>query len=252
LFHLAAEVYGIGGNSDFKERVFFNNTMMNTLLIEEAKKVGTEKILAMGTVAAYPDSAPEPISEANIWNGAPHASEYGYAQSKRSMLAQLETYKSAGGPDFVFAISTNLYGENDNFDTRHGHVLPSLIHKFYNAKVNGSNVTIWGDGTAARDFMHSQDAARALLVLMERGSGPVNIGSGEVTKISDVVEILTKHLGLQGRIIWDSTKPNGRKFCRLNLTRLKSLGFTCEQNMEKGVISTYRWFEENYSNARKS
>ncbi|OYW20449.1 MAG: hypothetical protein B7Z52_02285 [Burkholderiales bacterium 12-64-5] len=166
---MAGFVRGIMGNMESKAESFLKNLLINTHVIDAAQTVGVKKIVAMGTVAAYPDPAPAyPITEDMIWSGAPHTSENSYGQAKRAMLAMLQAYQESYGLPFVFAISTNLYGPYDNFDVKHGHVIPSLIRKFYEAKCDGGTVTVWGDGSAQRDFMYIDDTAAALVACMER------------------------------------------------------------------------------------
>lgn len=246
VFHLAAAVYGIGGNLKNKGRIFLDNILINTHVIEAAHLVGVKKILAMGTVAAYPEVQLEPVTENLIWQGPPHASESSYGHAKRAMLAQLLAYQENYNMDFAYVISTNLYGPYDKFDIHYGHVIPSLIKKFYEAKRNNTQVSIWGDGSAARDFMYSKDMARALINIMHKVSGPINVATGLKTKIKEVVDILASYLNMKSQVAWDASMPNGRKYYELDLSRLNSVGFTAEYSIEQGLIETYNWFLENY------
>jgi GDP-L-fucose synthase len=222
---------------------------MNTHVIEASRLCGVKKVIAMGTIAAYPEPSHQPVKEEQIWEGPPHGSESSYGHAKRAMLAQLLAYRETYGLDFSYVISTNLFGPNDKFNSQFGHVIPSLIRKFYEAKKNGSDVVIWGDGTAARDFLYSKDMARALILIMNKYSGSINVASGKKTPIREVVQLLSDYFGIQSQIHWDSQKPNGRKFYEIDLSHLQSIGFEPARTLEEGLIETLDWFslkfEEN-------
>lgn len=245
IFHAAASVFGIGGNIKNRASIFLDNILMNTHVIEAGRQVEVEKIIAMGTVAAYPDAI-NPLREEQIWDGPPHGSESSYGHAKRSMLAQLLAYQENYGLDFAYVISTNLYGPHDKFDCQQGHVIPSLIRKFYEAKKNNTEVVIWGDGSAARDFLYSKDMARALILIMNKYHGAINVASGAKTEIKDLVAFLTDYFEMQGKVRWDSQMPNGRKFCEINLSNLKSLGFNSHYTTETGLRETLDWFVSQY------
>ncbi len=246
VFHCAGAVYGIGGNLKNRGSIFLDNILLNTHVIEASRLSGTKKIIAMGTVAAYPDPKQEPVKEEQIWEGPPHGSESSYGHAKRAMLAQLLAYQENYGLDFAYAISTNLYGPNDRFDVQLGHVIPSLIRKFYEAKKMDNNVSIWGDGTAARDFLYSKDMARALVEIMHKYTGPINVASGKKTRIKEAVAILSDYFDLHGRVEWNPKMPNGRKFYELDLSQLQSIGFQPQYTFEKGLLDTLQWFSSKY------
>lgn len=246
VFHSAAAVFGIGGNLKNPAKIFFDNVLMNSHVIEASHLCGTKKIIAMGTVAAYAEPRSLPVKEEDIWEGPPHDSESSYGHAKRAMLAQLQAYKQNYGLDYAYVISTNLYGQNDKFNTRFGHVIPSLICKFYEAKKNGTNVEIWGDGSAARDFLYSKDMARALVLLMNQFSGAINVASGKKCNIHDVVDLLTDYFEMHGRVQWDTKMPNGRKFYEVDLTKLRTLGFLPLYTMKDGLLETLEWFSTTY------
>lgn len=253
VFHLAGFVRGIMGNMQNKATSFLHNILMNTHVVEATWQSKAKKIVAMGTVAAYPDPAPAyPITEEMIWQGAPHGSENSYGHAKRAMLAQLEAYRESYGLDYAFAISTNLYGPNDNFDTEHGHVIPSLVRKFYEAKQTSATVTVWGNGEAKRDFLYSADMAAALVALMEELSGAVNIGSGMTVTIRDAVELLGYHTGMSSHVMWDTAKPNGQHFRECDLSRLFNTGFRPHYDLTRGLRETYDWYAANEPRARKA
>lgn len=246
VFHNAATVYGIGGNKQHQASVFLDNVLINTHVIEASQQVGVKKIVAMGTVAAYPEPKVVPIKEEQIWDGPPHASESSYGHAKRAMLAQLLAYQDNYGLDYAYAISTNLYGPNDKFDIQNGHVIPSLIRKFYEAKKNDSQVSVWGDGTAKRDFLYAKDLARALTLMMNKHTGSINVASGIETEIKEVVSVLSDYFGMSGKVTWDSSMPNGRACYEMDLTHLNSIGFKSEYDLECGLKQTLDWFVSKY------
>ncbi len=246
VFHTAAAVFGIGGNLKNRGSIFLDNILVNTHVIEASRLAKVKKIIAMGTVAAYPETGKSPIRETQIWEGPPHGSESSYGHAKRAMLAQLLAYQENYGLDFAYVISTNLYGPRDKFDSEYGHVIPSLIRKFYEAKKEGRAVTIWGDGTASRDFLYSKDMARALLAIMQEFTGPINVATGFEKKIKDVVTVLTDYFDMQGNVFWDAQKPNGRKFSPLDLRALNNLRFAPSFTLEQGLKETLDWFSSNY------
>ncbi len=248
VFHLAASVYGIGGNVVNRGAIFLNNNLMNTHVIEASRLSGVKKIIAMGSIAAYPQTCIAPIKESHIWDGPPHHSESSYSHSKRAMLAHLEAYQENYDLDFAYVISTNLYGPNDKFDPQFGHVIPSLIRKFYEAKRDARDVQIWGDGTAARDFLYSKDMAHALHLIMNKYSGSINIASGIESKIKSVISVLSDYFEMHHQIKWDSSMPNGRAYCSLDLKNMKALPFTSIYSLEAGLKETIDWFCLNYAN----
>lgn len=242
VFHTAASVYGIRGNVKNRGSVFTDNILINTHVIESSRLAKVQKIIAMGTIAAYPETTLSPIKEEQIWDGPPHGSESSYAHAKRAMLAQLLAYRENYNLDYAYIISTNLYGPNDKFDSHHGHVIPSLIRKFYEAKKNGTEVEIWGDGTASRDFLYSKDMARALIMIMNQYSGPINVASGKETKIKEIVDFLTDYLEMHQKVRWNSQMPNGRKFSPIDLTYTQSIGFNPIYSTQDGLKETLEWF----------
>jgi GDP-L-fucose synthase len=252
VYHLAAAVYGIMGNMSNKAMVFLRNILINTHVLEASRLAGIKKVVAMGSASSYPYPPPElPLSEKIFWMGEPHHSENSYGHAKRSMLAQLNAYQESYGMEFAFVISTNLYGPNDKFDSEFGHVIPSLIRKFYEAKMKGSNVNIWGDGSACRDFLYASDAAEALMLIMKRISGVVNMASGTVSSIKEVVDHLSTHVGMKNHVVWDPSKPNGQEYRSFDLSRLATVGFVPKISLKKGLSQAYMWYENNVHLARK-
>lgn len=251
VFHFAALVYGIMGNMRNKGLSFLNNVLINTHVIEAARRVGVRKVVAMGSGCVYPYPAPSlPLKECDLWQGMPHESEDSYAHAKRAMLAQLQAYRESDGLDSAFVISCNLFGPRDKFDVALGHVVPSLVKKFCDAKKNNGRVLIWGNGSARRDFMYVKDAAKACCIIMDKISGPVNMGSGRVSSIREIVDTLAAETGMQDRLSWDESKPNGQDFRQYDLQRLCLAGFKPDYTIEDGLRETYRWYEEHSDKAR--
>lgn len=251
VFHLAARVYGIMGNMRNKGSSFLDNTWINTHTIEAARLAGVRKIVAMGTGSVYPYPSPGlPLTEDMVWSGKPHWSEDSYAHAKRAMLAQLIAYEEQYEVPYAFVISGNLYGPNDKFDPEFGHVTPALVRKFYEAKLAGSEVIVWGHGTAQRDFMHSADAARALLAILRHVEGPVNMASGVVHTIRDIVDVLTAITSLTDKVAWDTCKPDGQDYRAYDLSRLSTTGFRPEVSLQDGLRQTYEWYAAHAGRAR--
>jgi GDP-L-fucose synthase len=246
VFHLAASVYGIAGNVKNRGSLFLENILMNTHVIESSRLSGVKKIIAMGTIAAYPPPVSIPVKEDHIWNGPPHASENSYGHAKRAMLAQLLAYHENYNLDFAYVISTNLYGPNDKFDSQFGHVIPSLIRKFYEAKKHSKNIEIWGDGTAARDFLYAKDMARALVFIMNKLSLSINVSSGKKTTIKEVVQLLSNYFEIDKEIVWNTAMPNGRSHYEIDLSLIKSAGFEPAYTFAAGLTETLDWFCTEY------
>lgn len=251
VYHLAARVSGIMGNMKNRAAAYYDNILINTHLIEACQENGVAKIVAMGTTAIYSDDVSLPMSEDDIWLGAPHHSERPYGHAKRAMLAQLEAYREQYGMDFAYAVSTNLYGENDRFDEQFGHVIPSLISKFHRAISAQEGVTVWGDGSPERDFLYSRDAARALIMIAEKASGPINMASGSTVAIRDAVETIRRVSGFEGEITWDASKPNGQQLRDYNIARLDGIGFRPAIALEEGLQRTWDWYSANAVSARR-
>lgn len=251
VYHLAARVYGIMGNLQNKAAAYLDNTRINTNVIEAAKEAGVRKIVAMGSSAIYSDSVTLPMTEEQIWVGPPHYSEAAYAHSKRGMLAQLEAYRDQYGIDFAFCVSTNLYGPHDKFDEKWGHVIPSLISKFYNANLASGDVSVWGTGKARRDFLFSEDAAYAMRLIGETFNGPINLATGVTQTIRETVEMISEISNFKGAVNWDSSKPDGQNLRDYDISKLKSLGFEPRHDLRQGLEKTYSWFERNAASARK-
>lgn len=251
VYHLAARVSGIMGNLRAQGQAYLDNVRMNTNAVEAARLAGARKLVAMGSAAIYSDMVRLPMQEEEVWIGPPHASEAGYAHAKRAMLAQLETYRDQWGMDFAYCISTNLFGPNDKFDEKHGHVIPSLISKFHRAVQDGSPVTVWGTGTPRRDFLYVKDAATAMRMIGEAFSGPINLATGAAVSIGEAVEIIRDISGYSRDLVWDRSKPDGQKLRAYDVNKLVALGFRPRYSLRTALEETYRWFDAHAAEVRR-
>lgn len=251
VYHLAARVRGIMGNAGAHGLAYLDNILINTHAIEAARLAGARKLVAMGSAAIYSDRVALPMREDEVWHGPPHPSESGYAHAKRAMLAQLEAYREQWGLDYAYAISTNLYGPQDRFDEQHGHVIPSLISKFHRAARTGETVSVWGSGRPQRDFLYVGDAARALRLIGDGFTGPINLASGHPVSIRETVALIAELAGHRGEIAWDAAKPDGQLLRDYDLSRLAALGFTPGYGLREGLAATLAWFDANATSLRR-
>jgi len=251
VFHLAAKVFGLGGNKRYPGAMYYENAAINLNIVDASRVFGVEKITALGTGCVYPvELGGELLREDTVFDGPPHDSEWAYAQAKRGMLAHLTANAAEYGQKFAYAISGNLYGPNDLFDVEHGHVVPSLVAKFHAAAVANRPVSVWGTGRAERDFTHAADAARALVMAHEKLDGAYNMGSGVVVTIRDVVEATHAAAGGNVEIEWDASKPDGQMRRFYDLSRLQGIGFKPRFDLISGIADTYQWYAANYPNVR--
>lgn len=249
VFHMAARVHGLGGNAKYKSDVLVENTIMNINVIEASRKNDVKKIVAMGSGCVYPDlKNTEELFEEYVFDGSPHPSEDSYGHSKRLMLSHLEAARTQYGLNSAFVISGNMYGPGDSFNIEDGHVIPSLISKFFQARESGASVKVWGSGVAIRDFTHADDMARALEIILMSAEGHINAGSGYRHAIRDIVEILQGITGVE--VEWQTDKPDGQLIRYYNLDKLQGLGFKPEIQLSDGVPATFEWFEKHYPNIR--
>ena len=246
VIHLAAVVGGIGANMDNPGKYFYDNIMMGVMLLEECRKAAVKKVLALGTVCAYPKFAPTPFREEELWNGYPEETNAPYGLAKKMLLVQSQAYRKQYGMNSVYLLPVNLYGPEDSFDESKSHVIPALIKKCMDAKVNGAQeIVLWGDGTPTREFLYVDDAARGIVDAAERynDSMPVNLGSSFEIKISDLAALIAKTTGFDGKIVWDETKPNGQPRRNLDTSKAKKLfGFEASTSLEEGLKATVEWY----------
>ena len=246
IIHLAAHVGGIGANREHPAEFFYDNLMMGVQLMHEAWKHGVQKFIAIGTVCAYPKFTPVPFKEDDIWNGYPEETNAPYGLAKKMLLVQSQSYRQQYGFNSVFLIPVNLYGPGDNFRPESSHVIPALIKKCVEAKTNGDKeVVIWGDGSPTREFVYVEDAAEGIAAATEKynGSEPVNIGSGNEISIKDLANLIAHLTGFDGRMVFDTSKPNGQPRRGLDVSRAEELfGFRAKTNFEDGLRATIDWY----------
>lgn len=248
IIHLAAHVGGIGANREHPAEFFYDNLMMGVQLMHQAWQRGVEKFVALGTVCAYPKFTPVPFSETNIWNGYPEETNAPYGLAKKMLLVQAQAYRQQYGYNAIFLLPVNLYGPRDNFDPRSSHVIPALIRKCLEAQETGQEeIIVWGDGSPTREFLYVEDAAEGILLAAEKynGSEPVNLGSGQEISIKDLTLLIARLTGFKGRMIFDTSKPNGQPRRALDTSRAeKYFGFKAATPFEKGLQRTIDWYRE--------
>ncbi|MBL7178387.1 MAG: GDP-L-fucose synthase [Desulfobacteraceae bacterium] len=253
VIHLAARVGGIGFNQENPATLFYENLMMGTQLLHEGYLRKIEKFVAIGTICAYPKFTPVPFKEEDLWNGYPEETNAPYGLAKKMMLVQSQAYRRQYDFNSIFLLPVNLYGPGDNFDPRSSHVIPALIKKMVAAqkienpksKIRNPKVVVWGTGKATREFFYVEDAAEAIILSMERynKSDPVNIGAGFEISIKDLVELIVKLTGFNGKILWDKTKPDGQPRRMLDTTKaLREFGFKAKTGFEEGLKKTIEWY----------
>lgn len=247
IVHLAAQVGGIGANREHPAEFFYNNLMMGVQLIHEAWSRKVSKFVALGTICAYPKFTPVPFKEENLWNGYPEETNAPYGLAKKMLLVQSQAYRQQYGYNSIFLMPVNLYGPRDNFNPESSHVIPALIRKCLEAKMAGAaSIEAWGDGSPTREFLYVEDAAEGILLAAEKynGSEPVNLGSGMEISIKDLITLIAKLTGYEGKIIWDPSKPNGQPRRRLDVTRAeREFGFKAQVGFEEGLRRTIEWYK---------
>ena len=249
VIHLAAQVGGIGANRDNPGRYLFENAMMGLQLFEECRLAKVPKLVATGTICAYPKFAPVPFKEDDLWNGYPEETNAPYGIAKKMMLVQSQAYRDQYGLNSVVLFPVNLYGPRDNFDLHSSHVIPAMIRKFVSARERAeSEVVLWGDGSPTREFLYVEDAAEGIVLAAERydSSDPVNLGSGEEIPIRDLAAKVAKAARYEGRFVWDTSKPNGQPRRRLDVSRAKErFGFEARTPFDRGIAATVAYYEDH-------
>ena len=246
VIHLAAEVGGIGANRENPGRFFYSNMAMGLHLIEHARKLGLKKFVQIGTICAYPKFTPVPFKEEYLWNGYPEETNAPYGVAKKALLVMLQSYRRQYGLNGIFLLPVNLYGPGDNFDLRSSHVIPALIRKFVEARQRGRDeVVVWGTGSASREFFYVEDCARGIVMATQRydGAEPVNLGTGFEITICDLAEKIRDLTGFAGKLVWDTTRPDGQPRRRLDVTRAKErFGFAAQMDFDEGLRRTIEWY----------
>jgi GDP-L-fucose synthase len=249
IIHLAALAGGIGANRARPAEFFFENISMGAPLMHESWKHGVEKFVAIGTICAYPKFTSVPFKEENLWDGYPEETNAPYGLAKKMLLVQAQAYRDQYDFNAIYLLPVNLYGPGDNFNLETSHVIPALIRKMIEAKQRGDGqVVLWGDGSPTREFFYAGDAARGIVLAAERYNGrePVNLGSGMEISIKELAHMIAKLTGFEGKIVWDTSKPNGQPRRGLDVTRAKAyFGFEAQMPFEEGLRRTIEWFKEN-------
>ncbi|HRS97810.1 MAG TPA: GDP-L-fucose synthase, partial [Smithella sp.] len=240
VIHLAAKVGGIGFNQEKPAELFYDNLIMGAQLMHEGYVRKIEKFVALGTICAYPKFTPVPFKEEDLWIGYPEETNAPYGLAKKMMLVQSQAYRQQYGFNSIFLLPVNLYGPGDNFDPHSSHVIPALIKKCFDAIDNKQDfIEVWGTGKATREFFYVEDAADAiyLATLCYNKSEPVNIGTGCEISIKDLAEKIVKLTGFSGKIIWDTSRPDGQPKRMLDTTKAKKeFGFVAKTDMDSGLI----------------
>jgi GDP-L-fucose synthase len=242
-------VGGIGANRENPGKFFYENLMMGVQLIEVGRQVGLRKLVALGTICAYPKFCPVPFKEEDLWNGYPEETNAPYGLAKKMLLVQSESYRQQYGFNSVVLFPVNLYGPKDNFDLQSSHVIPALIRKCVEARERGEKkIVVWGTGAASREFLHARDAAEGIVAATERyeKSEAVNLGAGFEIKIRDLVPLIARLCRFEGELVWDTSKPDGQPRRMLDTSKaLREFGWKARIGFEEGLRETVEWFEKN-------
>jgi GDP-L-fucose synthase len=248
VFHLAAKVGGIGANRENPGAYFHANMAMGLHLIEHARHQRLKKFVQVGTICAYPKFTSIPFREDDLWQGYPEETNAPYGIAKKALLVMLQAYRQQYGLKGIYLLPVNLYGPGDGFDLQSAHVIPALIRKFSEAQQRGvEEVVVWGTGRASREFLYVEDAARGLVLAAQRyeSEEPVNLGAGFEITIRDLAEKIRCMIGFQGRLVWDSSKPDGQPRRRLDTTRARGFGFNADTTLDDGLRRTIEWFRNS-------
>ncbi len=250
VIHLAAKVGGIGYNMEHPGELFYDNAMMGIQLMEAARLEGVEKFVAVGTICAYPKFTPVPFKEEELWNGYPEETNAPYGLAKKMMLVQAQAYRQQYGFNAIYLLPVNLYGPGDNFDPESSHVIPALIKKFTDAINAGENtVEVWGTGSASREFLYVDDAARGIVMAAEHYNAPepVNLGSGMEITIRDLAQTIAELSGYEGEIVWDTNKPDGQPRRCLEVRKAQDwFGFQSKYGFAEGLNETITWYRDRF------
>lgn len=243
--HLAAHVGGIGLNQEKPADLFFDNLKMGINIIHSAQEMGLKKLLVVGTICSYPKFTPVPFAEESLWDGYPEETNAPYGIAKKSLLVYLQACRKQYGLNGIFLLPVNLYGPGDDFNSESSHVIPALIKKFYDAKLNGTDVVIWGTGVATREFLYVNDCAEAIVksFFSYDGSEPINVGAGFEISIRELVEKIAGLMDYKGTIRWDTTKPDGQPRRMLETSKAeKAFGFRAHTDFDSGLLNTIGWY----------
>lgn len=254
IIHLAALAGGIGANRARPAEFFYDNLMMGVPLIHQAWKQGVEKFVAVGSICSYPKFTPLPFKEENLWDGYPEETNAPYGLAKKMLLVQSQAYRQQYGYNSIYLMPVNLFGPRDNFNLETSHVIPALIRKAVEAAERGdSELLVWGDGSPTREFLYVEDAADGIVTAAEKYNGdqPVNLGSGYEISIKDLAEMIVRMTGFEGKLVWQTDKPNGQPRRGLDVTRAREyFGWSAQVPFEEGMRRTIEWFKANRDKIR--
>jgi len=248
VMHLAAVVGGIGANRANPGRFFYDNLMMGVQVMEQARRHGVGKFVTVGTICSYPKFTRIPFKEEDLWEGYPEETNAPYGLAKKMLLVQSQAYREQYGLNAIYLLQVNLYGPGDNFDLETSHVVPALIRKCVEA-VNGGKdeIVVWGSGMPTREFLYIDDAAKGILLAAEYYDKPfpVNLGSGREICVKDLALLIAKLTGFDGRIVWDTTRPDGQPRRCLDVSKAeKEFGFKARTTLEEGLVKTIDWYKK--------
>jgi GDP-L-fucose synthase len=246
VIHAAAHGGGIGHNAKHPAKIFDDNVRMNFLVLEQARLAGVRKFVGVGSICSYPKFTPAPFRETNLWDGYPEETNAAYGLAKKMMLVQSQAYAQEYGLNAVHLLLVNLYGPRDDFSEERSHVIPALIRRFEEARREGApEVVCWGDGTPTREFLYVEDAAEGILraAALYDSPEPVNLGSGQEIAIRELAETIAELTGYCGRIVWDTSRPNGQPRRMLDTSRAdEEFGFRARTSFSEGLRRTVDWY----------
>ncbi|MGH2775258.1 MAG: GDP-L-fucose synthase family protein [Actinomycetota bacterium] len=249
VIHLAARVGGIGANMEHPAEIYLANLLMGTYVIEEARRTGVAKTVLVGTICSYPKFTPVPFSEASLWDGYPEETNAPYGIAKKALLVHAHANRDQYGQNCIYLLPANLYGPGDKFNESVSHVIPALVKRFVDAKRSSAgHVTVWGTGSATREFLYVDDAARGIVDAAQHydSAEPVNLGTSEEISIKDLAELIAKLVGFQGELEWDTSRPDGQPRRRVDASRARDLfGFEARVPLEEGLRHTIAYYEAN-------
>lgn len=248
IIHLAGVVGGIGYNMEIPGKMYFDNLIMGAFIMEEGRLAGVQKIVNIGTVCCYPKFTPVPFREEDLWNGYPEETNAAYGLAKKMLLVQSKAYREQYDFNSIFLLPVNMYGPGDKFDPKFSHVIPALIKKVFDAKEKDQKeIVVWGTGKATREFLYVEDAVEGILLATENynKSDPVNLGSSFEISIKDLALLICKLADFKGKIVWDTSKPDGQPRRKLDIRKAeKEFGFRSAVDFEVGLKKTIDWYKE--------
>ncbi len=247
--HLAAVVGGIGANRANPGKFFYDNLIMSAEVVEQARIHQVEKLVAIGTVCAYPKFTPVPFREEDLWNGYPEETNAPYGIAKKAMLVQAQAYREQYGLNSIYLLLVNLYGPGDSFDPEKSHVIPAMIKQCFDAiRTGADHINLWGTGSASREFLYVEDCARAIVLATQHYNGPepINIGAGREISIRALAEMIREITGFRGELRWDPSKPDGQPRRCLEVSKAeREFGFRAQTDFRAGLVKTIEWYREH-------